>query len=115
MTKPKKIGDLLKIALVLLGFNALAGEPYYNGRPMSDCLLHVLRDPAARQALQQIGTNGVPTLIEILTVKPGTRRKLLAKLGSVELRQEFRGRDSFLDLEELRSMAVDGFEVLGTN
>jgi hypothetical protein len=74
----------------------------------------LIRDPSARHAVEQIGTNGIPILLEILGIKSDNRRRVLSKLKSAELRREFKSNE-FLDLEVLRGVAVEGFEILGTN
>ena len=105
--------------------SAQAGEPTYNGQPLSEWLFvlqlqqggHDNEIPAGMEqpedAIRQIGTNGIPTLLDILGAKEGNKRRVLAKLKSEELKQEFNEKDA--DLEDLRKLAVDGFTILGTN
>ncbi len=97
---------------LLSASNVRGGEPTFNGRALSEWLAP--GDPAAKEeAIRQIGTNGIPTLLDILGVKDGNRRRVLQKLKSTELKDEFNNKDS--DLEDLQRLAVEGFGVLGTN
>jgi hypothetical protein len=56
------------IFLSLLVFSSVqASEPVYNGKPLSEwLLLNAARDDSAPEAIRQIGTNAIPTLIDIL-------------------------------------------------
>jgi hypothetical protein len=67
----------------------------------------------AEKAIRQIGTNGVPTLLEILGTTERTRRKVLSHLENRDWKVVYRSRD--VSLVSLRNTAVDGFAVLGTN
>lgn len=106
---------LIQIALTLLAVQSTrAADPAYNGKALSDWLvLNLTGDASAQDAIRQIGTNGIPTLIDILGAKEGNRRKVLRELKSEELKQEFSSKDS--NLADLRNLAVQGFAVLGTN
>jgi hypothetical protein len=68
--------------------------------------------PSPAEAIRQIGTNGIPTLLEILGATPQNKGWVLWKLKSKALKQQMRG-DSNSD--DLTDFAVDGFGVLGTN
>lgn len=91
-----------------------SSEPTYNGHPLSEWLVLDLKSQAsAENAIRQIGTNGIPTLIDILGAKESNKRKVLAKLDNEELKQEFSSKDS--NLADLRNLAVNGFGILGAN
>lgn len=107
-------GLLLFLILIATAFqlSARASEPSYNGKPLSEWLVE--QDVGMQQdAILQIGTNGIPTLLDIVGVKERTRKKVLGKLKSQALQQLFRDKNS--DLDDLRSFAVKGFVILGTN
>ncbi len=94
--------------------SAHASEPSYDGKPLSDWLLLSLKgDDAAREAILHIGTNGIPTLLKILSATDRNKKAVTAKLESKELKQGFKGQ--YADVDDLRSLAVSGFGVLGTN
>jgi hypothetical protein len=103
--------------------SARSSEPVFNGRPLSEWLLfnssptiaeHLLPEgsPSPAEAIRQIGTNGIPTLLEILGATPQNEGWVLWKLKSKALKRQMRG-DSNSD--DLTDFAVDGFGVLGTN
>ena len=107
-------GLLLFLILIATVFrlSARAAEPSYNGKALSEWLVE--QDVGTQQdAIRQIGTNGIPTLFDIVGVKERTRKKVLGKLKSQALQQLFRDKNS--DLDDLRSFAVKGFVILGTN
>jgi hypothetical protein len=66
-----------------------------------------------RDAILQIGTNGIATLLDIVGVGEGNRKQVLSKLKSKEFQEAARRKD--VPLETVRGMAVDGFAILGTN
>jgi HEAT repeats/Galactose oxidase, central domain len=94
--------------------SAPASEPAYNGKGLSEWLsLSLTAEPSAEDAVRQIGTNGIPNLIDMLGVKESNQRRVLAKLKSQELQQAY--HDKRLDLDDVRNLAVEGFAILGTN
>ena len=120
MNKPKKQTNRLTVVLIpaiiclLAVQSAQADEPIYNGKPLSDwLLLNLSGDASAAESIRQIGTNGIPTLLEILGATESNKRRVVSKLKSEELHKDFRGQ--YADVGDLRNMAVDGFKVLGTN
>jgi len=103
--------------------SARSSEPVFNGRPLSEWLLfnssptiaeHLLPEgsPSPAEAIRQIGTNGIPTLLEILGATPQNEGWVLWKLKSKALKRQMRGD---LNSDDLTDFAVDGFGVLGTN
>lgn len=81
------------------------------GRDSSAAYEHKkLRDEAA---IRQIGTNGLPVLLEILGVKAGSVTNVLSRLKAKDFQELLRYEK--LDLEDIRKIAVEGFEILGTN
>lgn len=119
MNKPQKhvsrfIFILMAIALCVPAIHpACAKEPAYDGRPMSDWLL-ARSDEKQQNAIRQIGTNAIPTLLDILGVKEKTLRKVLARLDNKDLRRDILNDKEF-NLDDLRDLAVIGFGILGTN
>ena len=94
--------------------SAPAEEPVYSGKPLSDwLLLNATGDESAEAAIRQIGTNAIPTLLDILGAKEWNKNRVVSKLKSADLKKGFQGEKA--DAETLRGIAVDGFKVLGTN
>jgi hypothetical protein len=103
-----------------------ASEPSYNGKPLSEWLLelklkHMAHHWEAIQAqtqqpedaIQQIGTNAIPTLLNILGATERNKWWVLEKLKSREFRKLFHDQDT--NLNDLQDVAVNGFGILGTN
>jgi hypothetical protein len=117
--------------------SARAAEPVYNGKPLSEWLLALHADltdeeevaaaqqsvePAklreqkqghAQEAIRQIGTNGLLTLLDIISVEQWDRKKALGKLKSKDFQKAAGNKD--IPTEVFRGLAVDGFGILGTN
>jgi hypothetical protein len=117
--------------------SAPAKEPEYNGKALSEWLLALHANPSdeeviaatqqnmdpakllaqkqslAQEAIRQIGTNGLPTLLDIISVEQWNRKKVLGKLKSKEF-QKAAGNEK-VPTEVFRGLAVDGFGILGTN
>jgi hypothetical protein len=104
---------VLTLAIFCLwGQSIFSAEPIYDGKTLSEWLVTKSGHPS-EDAIRQIGTNGIPTLIDILGIRDKNTKAVLAKLKSEELKQEFTNKSA--NLEDLRSLAVDGFAILGTN
>jgi hypothetical protein len=103
------------IAIIMLALGPIhAAEPSYDGAPLSEwLLLSVNGNPQAKEAIMKIGTNGIPTLLKILSATDWNKKRIVASLESEELQREFKARET--DVEGLRSLAVSGFGILGTN
>jgi N-acetylneuraminic acid mutarotase/HEAT repeat protein len=145
MNKQMPIVSLALPAVVLYlaaaGF-ARSAEPTYQGKPLSEWLLALQRnapteevseemqkqdqsDPDALEkarerlrkrnedALRQMGKNALPTLLEMLGATSDNFTNVVGKLQAREFRQGWWSDDSHVD--DLRSLAIEGFEVLGTN
>jgi hypothetical protein len=118
MNKPNK--QLIRFTLILTSAIVcmieapaiLAAEPVYNGKTLSEWLVETDRG-ARREAIQHIGTNGIPTLLDIVGVKEWTRKRVVGKLKNKNLQQLFCKKESNLD--DLRDLGVSGFVILGTN
>ena len=117
--------------------SAPAAEPAYDGKELSEWLLALHADlsdeetvaatqqnvePAklleqkqsrAQEAIRQIGTNGLPTLLDIISVEQWDRKKVLGKLKSKDFQKAAGNKD--IPTEVFRGLAVDGFGILGTN
>jgi len=133
MNKPKKqpirFALLLTSAIVSLVAvpSVRSSEPGYKGRPLSEWLLvleegHTLSgEPVeasdAQEAVRQIGTNGIPIMIDLLNVyDERSAKKVLSKLHNKELTAWFKYHENpFSSSKNLRKLAVDGFSILGTN
>ena len=140
-TQNKLIGFCLTltsaIACLVTVQPARAAEPMYEGRALSEWLLALHADltdeeqiaatqqnvdPAklleqkqsrAQEAVRQIGTNGLPTLLDIISVEQWDRKKVLGKLKSKDFQKAAGNKD--IPTEVFRGLAVDGFGILGTN
>lgn len=87
-------------------------EPYYDGKPLSDWLL-ARPDVEQQNAISQMGTNAIPTLLEILGATERTAKRVAARLDNKGL-QQFVSTDDF-KIEEFQAYAIRGFAILGTN
>jgi hypothetical protein len=116
---------------------APAKEPEYQGKTLSEWLVAMQADlsdeeeaaatrqsvdPAqlrnqkheqAREAVRQMGTNAIPTLVDLLGVTDGNRWLVLRKLKSKELRSAIHAESAVNTV--LSQMALDAFGILGTN
>ena len=117
---------------------ARAAEPVYDGKALSEWLaamdanltdaeFYTARnqnvDPAqfrdqkhqqAQDALRQMGTNGLPTLLDLVGVVEKNRRKVAGQIRSKEIKEGLRDSNP-ASREAIRCMAVDAFAILGTN
>jgi hypothetical protein len=111
------IGFGLTLASAVFWLNAVqsapAAEPVYNGKALSEWLVTMQTNASDAEAIRQIGTNGLPTLLDIIGVEQWTRKKVLGKLKSKDF-QEAAGNKN-VPAKVFRAMAVDGFAILGTN
>ena len=106
---------------------AKAAEPTYNGKPLSEWLFELdlspsvyesiyhpqPGEPSPADAVRQIGTNGIPTLLDILGATELSKGHVLGKLKSKAFREKFHNKN--VPTEDLRDTAVQGFGILGTN
>jgi hypothetical protein len=133
MNKPKKqpirFTLLLTSAIIFLVAvpSARSSEPSCNGKPLSEWLLvleerHTLSgEPVeasdAQEAVRQIGTNGIPTLIDLLSVyDERSEKKVLSKLHNNELTAWFKYEENISSsCKNLRKLGLNGFSILGTN
>jgi hypothetical protein len=117
--------------------SARASEPVYEGKALSEWLLALHADLSdeeqvaaaeqnmdraklreqkqghAQEAIRQIGTNGLPTLLDIIRVEQWDRKKVLGKLKSKDFQKAAGNKD--IPTKVFRGLAVDGFGILGTN
>ena len=129
MKKPSTHINLLTCVFISAIFCLLAvpyarsSEPGYNGKPLSEWLL-ILKmghtstgDPIekadAKEAIRQMGTNAIPTLLDILGATDGNKRRILARLKSPGFREVFQNQN--VGTGDLEDMGVQGFGILGTN
>jgi hypothetical protein len=101
---------------------AHASQPTYHGKSFSQWLWDAKweRDALARQqdleAIRHIGTNGVPTLIDLVSINEKNVKKILFKLHNANLTYFYNFNDDKDDsLDGLRDLGVFGFGILGTN
>jgi hypothetical protein len=125
--KKQLIRFTLLLTFAIVGLIAIAsaraGEPSYNGKPLSEWLL-VLEEghtgsgkQDAQAAIRQIGTNGIPTLIDLLGVyDERSAKKVLSKLHNKDLTAYFKWDENpDSGAKTLRKLGLDGFSILGTN
>jgi HEAT repeats/Galactose oxidase, central domain len=87
-------------------------EPYYEKRPLSDWLF---AEPNVEQAnaISHIGTNAIPTLLEILGATDRTSKRIARKLDNKSILIWVKSED-FRE-EDFQRYAVRAFQILGTN
>ena len=117
--------------------SARAAEPSYNGKPLTEWLVELNAPPSddemdaglkenltpaqvddrkhhqAEEAISHIGTNGLPILLDLISVGTDNRLALIRKIKSWDIRKGLLNKA--IQPETIRELAVDGFEVLGTN
>jgi hypothetical protein len=116
-TQNQLIGFGLTLASAVLWLNAVqsttAAEPVYNGKALSEWLVTMQTNSSDAAAIRQIGTNGLPALLDIISVEQWNRKKVLGKLKSKNF-QEAAGNKN-VPTKVFRRLALDGFSILGTN
>jgi hypothetical protein len=113
------------IACLVAAPSARSSEPSYNGRPLSEWLLilkerhafEMIDEADAQAAIRQIGTNGIPTMIDLLNVyDERSAKKVLSKLHNKDLTAWYKYEENpFSAAENVRKLALEGFSILGTN
>jgi hypothetical protein len=116
--------QIIFLSLLTL-LSAYASEPSYNGKPLSEWLLILkerhafesIEEADAQEAVRQIGTNGIPTMIDLLNVyDERSAKKVLSKLHNKDLTAWYKYEENpFSAAENVRKLALEGFSVLGTN
>jgi hypothetical protein len=112
------------IFLSLLAFSSVqAGEPSYNGKPLSEWLLILklgytsagerAEREDAREAIRQMGTNAIPTLLHILGANDRNKGWVLSRLKSPGFRKMYHNQNVTTD--DLQDTGVEAFGLLGTN
>jgi hypothetical protein len=113
---------------------ARSSDPVYDGKTLSEWLAELHSRPHGDEsqwekwgsgtaieqkrrrdeyAIRQIGTNGIPTLLDILSITEKNKKKVLSRIESKQLKLEFgRKEDALAPLVDL---AVEGFAILGTD
>jgi len=132
MKKPKKQINrftrvLIPAILCLVAvISARSSEPTCNGKPLSAWLLILktghtsagepVKEADAQEAIRQIGTNGIHTLIDLLGVKDENVKKVLSNIHDKNLTFYYKcDENTIASQESLRKLGVDGFAILGTN
>jgi HEAT repeat protein len=140
--KPRRRTIKICFHIIFLSVLALssvqAAEPVYDGKALSEWLVALHANPSdeeviaatkqnldpaklvaqkqnlAQEAIRQIGTNGLPTLLDLVSVGEGNRRHVARRIKSQDIQKCL--RESKPDFREaVREMAVEGFRILGTN
>ena len=104
---------LLIVLCVLITPSIRGAEPEFKGKALSEWLVTMKTNSSDAEAIRQIGTNGLPTLMNIISVEQWSRKRVLGKLKSRDIREAAGNKD--IPTEVFRGLAVDGFAVLGTN
>jgi len=108
-------GLLLFLILIATAFrlSARAAEPEYNGKTLGNWLiLNLTGDPSSQESIRQIGTNGIPTFVDLLGVKDKNVKKVLSKLNDKNLTYYYKFEENTLDSQEsLRKLGVNGFTI----
>ena len=130
MNEPRKYVSRFILVLISAIFclvaasSARASEPSYNGKPLSEWLLilkiggtsageRVADDTEAREAVRQIGTNAIPTLLDILGANDQSKGWVLSKLKSKGFREMYHNPN--VPTDDLHDTGVMAFGLLGTN
>jgi hypothetical protein len=93
-----------------------AKEPYYKGIPLSDWLLDDSGNAGgAPDAIRQIGTNAIPTLLDLLDATPKTIKWVAAKLDSKTMRAHLIDDNDDVVFSQIKESVVSAFVILGTN
>jgi hypothetical protein len=106
------------IFLSLLAVSSVqASGPEYNGKTLGNWLiLNLTGDASSQEAIRQIGTNGIPTLIDLVSINEKNVKKVLSKLHDKNLTYYYKFEDNTeVSLEGLNGLGVSGFDILGTN
>ena len=119
MNKRRRVGLCICLGLVIsaAAFFALRPrEPVYQGKRLSVWLRDLDENTLASDsrtravdAVRQIGTNCVPTLVEMLHSSDSWLKRTLMELAGKQSRIRFH----FTTAQERRNQAIQGIEVLG--
>jgi len=130
MNKPRKQTSrftfvlILAIICLVAVLSARSSEQSYNGKPLSEWLLilkigststgeRVEDDTEAREAVRQMGTNTIPTLLDILGANDRSKLWVLSKLKSKGFREMYHNPN--VPTDDLHDTGVMAFGLLGTN
>ncbi len=114
------------VCLIAVPF-ARAAEPSYNGKPLSEWLLALeeghtgsgeqVETSDAQAAIRQIGTNGIPVMVDLINVYDDwSAKKVLSKLHNKDLTAYFKWDENpDSRAKNLRKLGLNGFSILGTN
>ncbi len=116
------ISTLTSTCLIAVA-SARSSEPVYNGKPLSEWL-YILQvgytstgEPVdydtTREAIRQMGTNAIPTLLDILGATDRNKWWVLRRLKSPGFKEAFRNRN--VSTGDLEDIGAQGFAILGTN
>ena len=118
-------GLLLFLILIATTFrlSARAAEPSYNGKPLSEWLLILkigqtsagerVEEADAKEAIRQMGTNAIPTLLHILGATDRNKWWVLSRLKSRGFREMYHNQN--VPTDDLQDTGVEAFGLLGTN
>ena len=118
-------GLLLFWILIATAFrlSARAAEPSYNGKPLSEWLL-ILKEghtesgeQDAQAAIRQIGTNGIPVMVNLISVYDDwSAKRVLSKLHNKDITAYVKWDENpYSRAKSLRELGLNGFSILGTN
>ena len=102
---------------------ARAAEPSYNGKPLSEWLLVLkigqtstgerVEEADAKKAIRQMGTNAIPTLLDILGATDHNKGWVLSRLKSRGFQEMYHNQN--VPTDDLQDTGVEAFGLLGTN
>lgn len=129
MNKPNQrisrftIGLIPVIFCLVVAHSARAAEPVYNGKPLSEWLLILkigststgerVEGTEAMEAVRQMGTNAIPTLLDILGATDQNKWWVLSRLKSKGFQEMYHNRN--VPTGDLQDTAAQGLGILGTN
>ncbi len=114
----------LSVGISLLAVqSAQASEPEYNSKPLSEWLLILkigqtstgeqVEEADAQEAIRQMGTNAIPTLLDILGADDQSKWWVVHRLKSKGFREMYHNRN--VPTGDLQDTAAQGLGILGTN
>jgi hypothetical protein len=104
-------GFLIPAAWLLTVQPAHSKEPYYNGRPLSEWICCASPDEQ-QNAIQNIGTNAIPVLLDLLGANDKNIKRVAARLNSKGLREAVSDENGIYNI---RDTVAKAFWILGTN
>ena len=95
-------------------YSVYAKEPYYHNKALSDWLSRDV-DGDAQSAIEQMGTNTIPTLLEILGATPKSLGSVVNRLDSKVMQNNLCEDEGDVYFGKIKENVDVAFAILGTN